>query len=159
MKAHKNARTTLRSRQILAERISRGQPAWQVAQELGISRRTVQKCLTGLAGGRNGWPAIEGGPIVQKRNVQRGAACGELLRECRLPTAKKRRSVTASGPVAAGRRPLTQAESKLEAEEQRAELVSVKKPDQTFSGAVPAMQVLYFRVPCSSSLGYSLKFN
>jgi transposase len=45
MKAHKNARTTLHSRQILLERIGQGLPAWQVAQDLGISRQTVQKWL------------------------------------------------------------------------------------------------------------------
>jgi transposase InsO family protein len=45
MKAHKNARTTLHSRQILIERIGQGLPAWQVAQDLGISRQTVQKWL------------------------------------------------------------------------------------------------------------------
>lgn len=45
MKAHKNARTTPHSRQILVERIRQGRPAWQVAQDLGISRQTVQKWL------------------------------------------------------------------------------------------------------------------
>jgi transposase InsO family protein len=45
MKAHKNARTTHHSRQILVERIAQGLPAWQVAQDLGISRQTVQKWL------------------------------------------------------------------------------------------------------------------
>jgi len=45
MKAHKNARTTPHSRQILVERIRQGLPAWQVAQDLGISRQTVQKWL------------------------------------------------------------------------------------------------------------------
>jgi transposase InsO family protein len=45
MKAHKNARTTLHSRQVLVERIAQGLPAWQVAQDLGISRQTVQKWL------------------------------------------------------------------------------------------------------------------
>jgi transposase len=45
MKAHKNARTTLHSRQILLERVSPGLPARQVAQDLGISRQTVQKWL------------------------------------------------------------------------------------------------------------------
>lgn len=45
MKAHKNARTTLHSRQLLVERIGQGLPAWQVAQDLGISRQTVQKWL------------------------------------------------------------------------------------------------------------------
>ena len=45
MKAHKNARTTPHSRQILVERIRQGQPAGRVAQALGISRRTVQKWL------------------------------------------------------------------------------------------------------------------
>jgi transposase InsO family protein len=45
MKAHKNARTTPHSRQILVERIGQGLPAWQVARELGISRQTVQKWL------------------------------------------------------------------------------------------------------------------
>jgi transposase InsO family protein len=45
MKAHKNARTTLHSRQELVERIAQGLPAWQVAQDLGISRQTVQKWL------------------------------------------------------------------------------------------------------------------
>jgi transposase InsO family protein len=45
MKAHKNARTTLHSRQILVERIGQGLPAWQVAQDLGVSRQTVQKWL------------------------------------------------------------------------------------------------------------------
>ncbi len=45
MKAHKNARTTRYSRQILVERIAQGLPAWQVAQELGVSRQTVQKWL------------------------------------------------------------------------------------------------------------------
>lgn len=45
MKAHKNARTTVHSRQILLERIGQGLPAWQVAQDLGISRQTVQKWL------------------------------------------------------------------------------------------------------------------
>ena len=39
MKAHKNARTTHYSRQILVERIAQGLPAWQVAQDLGVSRR------------------------------------------------------------------------------------------------------------------------
>lgn len=45
MKAHKNARTTLHSRQILLQRTSQGLPAWQVAQDFGISRQTVQKWL------------------------------------------------------------------------------------------------------------------
>lgn len=45
MKAHKNARTTRYSRQILVERVAYGLPAWQVAQELGVSRQTVQKWL------------------------------------------------------------------------------------------------------------------
>lgn len=45
MKAHRNARTTLHSRRELVERIRQGLPAWQVAQELGISRQTVQKWL------------------------------------------------------------------------------------------------------------------
>ena len=45
MKAHKNARTTQYSRQILVERVAQGLPAWQVAQELGVSRQTVQKWL------------------------------------------------------------------------------------------------------------------
>lgn len=45
MKAHKNARTTPHSRQILVERVGHGLPARQVAQELGISRQTVQKWL------------------------------------------------------------------------------------------------------------------
>jgi transposase InsO family protein len=45
MKAHRNARTTLHSRQTLVERIGQGLPAWQVAQDLGISRQTVQKWL------------------------------------------------------------------------------------------------------------------
>jgi len=45
MKAHKNARTTQYSRQILVERIAQGLPAWQVAQDLGISRQTVHKWL------------------------------------------------------------------------------------------------------------------
>lgn len=45
MKAHKNARTTHYSRQILVERIAQGLPAWQVAQDLGISRQTVHKWL------------------------------------------------------------------------------------------------------------------
>jgi transposase InsO family protein len=45
MKSHKNARTTLHSRQLLIERIDQGLPAWQVAQDLGISRQTVQKWL------------------------------------------------------------------------------------------------------------------
>src|SRR5215813_2843598 len=45
MKAHKNARTTPHSRQILVERIRQGLPARQVAQDLGISRQTVQKWL------------------------------------------------------------------------------------------------------------------
>jgi transposase InsO family protein len=45
MKAHKNARTTRYSRQILVERIAQGLPAWQVAQDLGISRQTVHKWL------------------------------------------------------------------------------------------------------------------
>jgi transposase InsO family protein len=45
MKAHKNARTTHYSRQILVERIAQGLPAWQVAQDLGVSRQTVQKWL------------------------------------------------------------------------------------------------------------------
>ena len=45
MKAHKNARTTPHSRQTLVERIRQGLPAWQVAQDLGISRQTVQKWL------------------------------------------------------------------------------------------------------------------
>lgn len=45
MKAHKNARTTPHSRQLLVERIGQGLPAWQVAQDLGISRQTVQKWL------------------------------------------------------------------------------------------------------------------
>lgn len=45
MKAHKNARTTHHSRQILVERVAQGLPAWQVAQDLGISRQTVQKWL------------------------------------------------------------------------------------------------------------------
>jgi hypothetical protein len=40
MKAHKNARTTLHSRQILVERIGQGLPAWQVAQDVGVSRQT-----------------------------------------------------------------------------------------------------------------------
>jgi transposase InsO family protein len=46
MKAHKNARTTPHSRQILVERVSQGTPARQVARELGISRQTVQKWLS-----------------------------------------------------------------------------------------------------------------
>jgi transposase InsO family protein len=55
MKAHKNARTTLHSRQLLLDRIGQGLPARQVAQDLGISRQTVQKWLAraraqGLAG-------------------------------------------------------------------------------------------------------------
>lgn len=45
MKAHKNARTTRYSRQILVERIAQGHSARQVAQELGVSRQTVQKWL------------------------------------------------------------------------------------------------------------------
>ena len=45
MKAHKNARTTPHSRQVLIERIGQGLPAWQVAQDLGVSRQTVQKWL------------------------------------------------------------------------------------------------------------------
>jgi transposase InsO family protein len=45
MKSHKNARTTLHSRQLLIDRIGQGLPAWQVAQDLGISRQTVQKWL------------------------------------------------------------------------------------------------------------------
>ena len=45
MKAHKNARTTHYSRQILVERIAQGLPAWQVAQDLGVSRQTVHKWL------------------------------------------------------------------------------------------------------------------
>lgn len=45
MKAHRNARTTLHSRQFLVERIAQGLPAWQVARDLGISRQTVQKWL------------------------------------------------------------------------------------------------------------------
>jgi len=45
MKGHKNARTTPHSRQILVERIGQGLPAWQVAQDLGISRQTVHKWL------------------------------------------------------------------------------------------------------------------
>jgi len=45
MKAHKNARTTLHSRRDLVERIAQGLPAWQVAQDLGISRQTVQKWM------------------------------------------------------------------------------------------------------------------
>ena len=45
MKAHKNARTTQFSRQILVERVGQGLPAWQVAQDLGISRQTVHKWL------------------------------------------------------------------------------------------------------------------
>ena len=48
MKSHKNARTTLHSRQRLIERISQGLPAWQVAQDLGIRRQTVQKWLARL---------------------------------------------------------------------------------------------------------------
>jgi transposase InsO family protein len=45
MKAHKNARTTHYSRQILVQRIAQGIPAWRVAQDLGISRQTVHKWL------------------------------------------------------------------------------------------------------------------
>ncbi|MGA7823261.1 MAG: IS481 family transposase, partial [Steroidobacteraceae bacterium] len=45
MKAHKNARTKQFSRQILVERVGQGLPAWQVAQDLGISRQTVHKWL------------------------------------------------------------------------------------------------------------------
>lgn len=45
MKAHKNARTTQYSRRILVERVAQGLPVWQVAQELGVSRQTVQKWL------------------------------------------------------------------------------------------------------------------
>lgn len=45
MKTHKNARTTPHSRQVLVERIGQGLPAWQVAQDLGVSRQTVQKWL------------------------------------------------------------------------------------------------------------------
>lgn len=45
MKAHKNARTTPHSRQLLVERIGQGLPAWQVAQDLGVSRQTIQKWL------------------------------------------------------------------------------------------------------------------
>jgi len=45
MKSHKNARTTLHGRRLLIERIGQGLPAWQVAQDLGISRQTVQKWL------------------------------------------------------------------------------------------------------------------
>lgn len=48
MKAHRNARTTLHSRQVLVERIAQGLPAWQVAQDLGVSRQTVQKWLARL---------------------------------------------------------------------------------------------------------------
>ena len=45
MKSHKNARTTLHGRRLLIERIGQGLPAWQVAQDLGISQQTVQKWL------------------------------------------------------------------------------------------------------------------
>jgi len=57
MKAHKNARTTPHSRQTLVERVRQGLPAWQVAQELGISRQTVQKWLARAR--KEGAPGLE----------------------------------------------------------------------------------------------------
>jgi transposase InsO family protein len=62
MKAHKNARTTLHSRQILVERIAQGLPAWQVAQDLGISRQTVQKWLARAR--------AEGAPGLEDRSTR-----------------------------------------------------------------------------------------
>jgi leucine-zipper of insertion element IS481 len=44
MKAHKNARTTHHSRQILVERVAQELPAWQVPQDLGISRHEPWRC-------------------------------------------------------------------------------------------------------------------
>jgi transposase InsO family protein len=57
MKAHKNARTTLHSRQVLVERIAQGLPAWLVAQDLGVSRQTVQKWLARAR--KEGEPGLE----------------------------------------------------------------------------------------------------
>lgn len=45
MKVHRNARTTPQSRALIVSRVSKGQTAEEVADALGISRRTVQKWL------------------------------------------------------------------------------------------------------------------
>jgi leucine-zipper of insertion element IS481 len=63
MKAHKNARTTPHNRQILVERVGQGLPAWQVAQDLGISRQTVHKWLARVRSGER----LEGDSGLQER--------------------------------------------------------------------------------------------
>jgi transposase InsO family protein len=110
MKAHKNARTTLHSRQLLVERIDQGLPAWQVAQDLGVSRQTVQKWLARIrAQGPSGLHDRSSRPVhsptaLSKAKVERIAAlrlqrltAEEISQRLRLPRSTVARHLVGLG--------------------------------------------------------------
>ena len=110
MKSHKNARTTLHSRELLIERIGQGLPAWQVAQDLGISRQTVQKWLARVrAEGHSGLYERSSRPAhsptaVPKAKIERITAlrlqrltAAQIAQRLRLPRSTVARHLSAVG--------------------------------------------------------------
>ncbi len=75
--AHRNARLSLYARRLLVERVAAGWPPARVAEQLGVSRATVYKCLrrhrdegdAGLPRRRSGQASGDVGLVKQSDDV------------------------------------------------------------------------------------------